>query len=83
MNESNIFGISIRAYIVFLMVTAFVIMSFMKMDVDSTFSTLVVSLISFYFGNKVPPSQGAIETKIEPPSPIVSPKNTIVEGVKL
>ena len=52
MNESNIFGISIRAYIVFIMVTAFVVMSFMKMDVDSTFSTLVVSLISFYFGNK-------------------------------
>ena len=52
MNESNIFGISIRAYIVFIMVTAFVVMSFMKMEVDSTFSTLVVSLISFYFGNK-------------------------------
>jgi hypothetical protein len=52
MNESNIFGISIRAYIVFIMVTAFVVMSFMKMEVDSTFSTLVVSLISYYFGQK-------------------------------
>ena len=58
MNESNIFGISIRAYIVFIMVTAFVVMSFMKMEVDSTFSTLVVSLISYgdgmcfiYFGD--------------------------------
>ena len=57
MNESNIFGISIRAYIVFIMVTAFVVMNFMKMDIDSTFSTLVVSLISFYFGNKTPSTE--------------------------
>ena len=64
MNESNIFGISIRAYIVFIMVTAFVVMSFMKMDVDSTFSTLVVSLISFYFGNKTAtPDQPKQEVK--------------------
>ena len=65
MNESNIFGISIRAYIVFIMVTAFVVMSFMKMDVDSTFSTLVVSLISFYFGNKTTTDTTKPEVKNE------------------
>ena len=52
MNESNIFGISIRAYIVFMLVTAFVILTFMKVEIDSTFSTLVVAVVMFYFGNK-------------------------------
>ena len=52
MNESSIFGISIRAYIVFMLVTAFVILTFMKIDIDSTFTTLVVAVVMFYFGNK-------------------------------
>lgn len=52
MNESNIFGISIRAYIVFMLVTAFVVLTFMKIDIDSTFTTLVVAVVMFYFGNK-------------------------------
>ena len=70
MNESNIFGISIRAYIVFIMVTAFVVMSFMKMEVDSTFSTLVVSLISYYFGQKT--NTTPVEVKDAKPSPAVN-----------
>lgn len=72
MNESNIFGISIRAYIVFIMVTAFVIMNFMKMDVDSTFSTLVVSLISFYFGNKTPSPTSEVKDDKNTVKPIVN-----------
>lgn len=51
-NESNIFGVSIRAYIVFMMVTAFVVMNFMKLEISETFATLVVSVVMFYFGNK-------------------------------
>lgn len=75
MNESNIFGISIRAYIVFIMVTAFVVMSFMKMEVDSTFSTLVVSLISFYFGNKT--------SNVSSDTQIVSSKTPIVSSSEI
>lgn len=51
-DESGVFGISIRAYIVFMLVTAFVILTFMQADIDSTFSTLVVAVVMFYFGNK-------------------------------
>ena len=81
MNESNIFGISIRAYIVFIMVSAFVIMNFMKMDVDSTFSTLVVSLISFYFGNKT--ASTPADVSIDAYKPTVTKITPIVEASKL
>ena len=80
MSESNIFGISIRAYIVFIMVTAFVVMNFMKMEVDSTFSTLVVSLISFYFGNKTPTTPTPPD--IVPTKPIITQTNAPTEAVK-
>jgi hypothetical protein len=71
MNESSIFGISIRAYIVFMMVTAFVIMNFMKIEIDETFSTLVISLISFYFGNKTSPTPD--------PPPIIKSSTVILQ----
>lgn len=78
MNESNIFGISIRAYIVFIMVTAFVVMSFMKMEVDSTFSTLVVSLISFYFGNKTTSNTDSSKTEVKDAKSIVNTSSPAV-----
>ena len=79
MNESNVFGISIRAYIVVMLVTTFVILNFLGKDVDSTFSTLVVAVVTFYFGNKTPtPSQSTSDDS----SPIVAPKAPIQE-VKL
>ncbi len=59
-DESGIFGISVRGYIVFLLVGAFVIMNFMKIEIDSTFSTLVVAVVMYYFGNK---TQSATEIK--------------------
>lgn len=65
MNESSIFGISIRAYIVFTMVTAFVVMNFMKLEIDQTFSTLVVSLISYYFGQRSVGAPANTSTTIE------------------
>lgn len=52
MSESSIFGVSIRAYIVFMLVTAFVVLTFMGKEIDSTFTTLVVAVVMFYFGNK-------------------------------
>ncbi len=64
MNESSIFGISIRAYIVFMLVTAFVVLTFMKIDIDSTFTTLVVAVVMFYFGNK-PTAPSNTSTTVE------------------
>jgi len=75
LNESGIFGISVRAYIVFIMVTAYVIMNFMKIDVDSSFSTLVVSLVAYYFGNK--PSSTPTESTSN-----VEVKQPMTDGVK-
>jgi hypothetical protein len=52
MNESSIFGISARAYIVFILISTFCVMSFMAKPLDETFKNLIIMCVSFYFGNK-------------------------------
>jgi len=69
MNESNIFGISIRGYIVFMLVTSFVVLTFMKIEIDETFTTLVVAVVMFYFGNKPNSSTTEIPKSSEVKSP--------------
>lgn len=54
MNESNVGGLSVRAIIAVILVIACVVLAFMKIPIDETLKYLVVSVISFYFGNKVP-----------------------------
>ena len=66
MNESNIKGISVRAFIAVILVIACVVLAFMKIAIDETLKYLVVSVISFYFGNKnsssqSPDQQGAVK----------------------
>ena len=56
MNESNIRGLSVRAIIAVILVVACVALAFMKIPIDETLKYLVVSVISFYFGNKIPPT---------------------------
>ncbi len=57
MNESNIFGISVRAIIAVELVTAVVLCVFFKVPVDETLKYLSVSAVSFYFGTKQQASQ--------------------------
>ena len=52
MNESNIFGISVRAIIAVILVLTCVVLAFSKIPIDETVKYLVVSVVSFYFGNK-------------------------------
>jgi hypothetical protein len=76
MNESNIKGISVRAFIAVILVIACVTLAFMKIPIDETLKYLVVSVISFYFGNKIPnPSQ----TPSDAPDATVAQKTPIAE----
>jgi hypothetical protein len=79
MNESNINGLSVRAIIAVVLVLACVALAFMKIPSDETLKYLVVSVISFYFGNKTPPVTLPPASTVEPPSPIVALKTPIVE----
>jgi hypothetical protein len=56
MNESNVGGLSVRAIIAVILVIACVALAFMKIPIDETLKYLIVSVISFYFGNKIPPT---------------------------
>lgn len=69
MNESNIKGISVRAFIAIILVIACVALAFMKIPIDETLKYLVVSVISFYFGNKSQPS-----TSVDSPQPLLNQK---------
>ena len=64
MNESNIKGISVRAFIAVILVLACVALAFMKITIDETLKYLVVSVISFYFGNKVPTTSEVKDEKV-------------------
>lgn len=50
MNESNIFGVSVRALIAFMLVLTVCIMSGMKISVVEPLYTLCVVAVSFYLG---------------------------------
>lgn len=52
MNESNIFGVSVRALIAFMLVATVCVMSFFKIGVDEPLYTLVMVAVSFYLGSK-------------------------------
>lgn len=52
MNESNIFGVSVRAIIAVELVSAVVLYGIFKIPTDETLKYLAVSAVSFYFGTK-------------------------------
>lgn len=56
-SESSIKGISIRAIIVFTLVVMFGVTVFMKID-NQALNSIVISAVSYYFGQKTLPTQG-------------------------
>ncbi len=52
MNESNIFGVSVRALIAFMLVLTVCVMSFFAKEVAEPLYTLVMVAVSFYLGSK-------------------------------
>jgi hypothetical protein len=52
MNESNIFGVSVRGWLAVLTVLTLCIMAYVGKKVDEPFYTIVISIVSFYFGQK-------------------------------
>lgn len=66
MNESQLFGVSIRGWLAVLTVMTLCVMAFMKIKVDEPFYTIVISIVSFYFGQKTgntPKTNGQDPTK--------------------
>ena len=58
MKDSNIFGVSVRAWVCILLVITVCFMSAIKIDVTEPLYTLVVSVVSFYFGRNVGKQDG-------------------------
>lgn len=54
-NESSIFGISVRALIAFTLVLCVCVMSLMGLDVNEPLYTLVIMGVSFYLGKSSNP----------------------------
>lgn len=52
MNESKIFGVSVRGWLAILTVSTLCGMAVCKIKVDEPFYTIVISIVSFYFGQK-------------------------------
>jgi len=50
MNESKFFGISIRGWLAVLTVLTLCVMAFLGKKVEEPFYTVVISIVSFYFG---------------------------------
>lgn len=50
MNESKVFGVSVRGWLAILTVTTLCGMAVCKIKVDEPFYTIVISIVSFYFG---------------------------------
>jgi len=52
MNESNVLGVSIRGWLAVVTVLTLCIMAYLGKKVDEPFYTIVISIVSFYFGQK-------------------------------
>lgn len=50
MNESKFLGISIRGWLAIITVLTLCVMSFLGKKVEEPFYTIVISIVSFYFG---------------------------------
>jgi hypothetical protein len=59
MNESNIFGVSVRALIAFMLVLTVCVMSGLKVTVVEPLYTLCVVAVSFYLGKSTNQSGGS------------------------
>lgn len=68
MNESNIFGVSVRALIAFMLVATVCLMSFLTKKIDEPLYTLVMVAVSFYLGSKTSQTGGKDAQDISKPN---------------
>lgn len=60
MNESKVFGVSVRGWLAATAVITLCATVLLQIDVKEPFYTVVISIVSFYFGQKNSAQQGGV-----------------------
>lgn len=76
MNDSNVFGVSVRAWVTLIMVMTVCVMAACGLPVTEPLYSLSIAVVSFYFGRAVGKNDTRILSAVDNSEPTPDPSQT-------